>query len=40
MDFFVKIYYTKNDFPSGISSVNVTKSTGYCGFGDIYRRNP
>ena len=27
-------------FPFGISSVNVTKSAGNCGFGHIYWRNP
>ena len=27
-------------FPLRISSVNATKSPGYCGFGHIYRRNP
>ena len=27
-------------FPLRISSVNVTKSAGNCGFGHIYRRNP
>ena len=30
----------KWSFPSRISSVNVTKSTGNCGFSHIYWRNP
>ena len=30
----------KMKFPLRISSVNVTKSTGNCGFGHIYWRNP
>ena len=32
--------YKKWSFPLGISSLNVTKSTGNCGFGHIYWRNP
>ena len=28
--------YKKLSFPLGISSVDVTKSTGHCGFGYIY----
>ena len=30
----------KSSFPSRISSVNVNKSAGNCGFGHIYCRNP
>ena len=30
----------KRSFPLKISSVNVTKSAGNCGFGHVYRRNP
>ena len=30
--------HKKRSFQLGISAVNVTKSTGYCGFGDIYWR--
>ena len=33
------VHCTKWSFPLRISSVNVTKSTGNCGFGHIYRRN-
>ena len=32
--------YKKWSFPLRISSVNVTKSPGSCGFGHIYWRNP
>ena len=32
--------HKKLTFPIRISSVNVTKSTGNCGFGHIYWRNP
>ena len=32
--------YRKWSFPLRISSVNVTNSTVYCGFGHIYWRNP
>ena len=32
--------YKKWSFPLRISSVNVTKSAGNCGFGHIYCRNP
>ena len=32
--------YKKWSFPLRISSVNVTKSAGNCGFGHIYWRNP
>ena len=30
----------KKKIPLKISSVNVTKSAGNCGFGHVYRRNP
>ena len=30
----------QKSFPLRISSVNVTKSAGNCGFGHIYQRNP
>ena len=30
----------KMKFPLSISSINVTKSVGNCGFGHIYWRNP
>ena len=38
----LRVTYTaqKWSFPSRISSVNVTKSTGNCVFGHIYWRNP
>ena len=32
--------HRKWSFPLRISSVNVTKSAGSCGFGHIYWRNP
>ena len=32
--------HKKWSFPLKISSVNVTKSAGNCGFGHIYWRNP
>ena len=35
-----KALYKKWSFPLSISSVNVTKSAGNCGFGRIYWRNP
>ena len=39
--FFENIHCTKNkNFPLRISSVNVTKSAGYFGFGHICWRNP
>ena len=34
------LLHKKWNFPLRISSVNVTKSAGNCGFGHIYRRNP
>ena len=32
--------HKKRSFPLRVSSVNVTKSTVFCGFGHIYWRNP
>ena len=32
--------HKKWNFPLKISSVNVTKSAAFCGFGHIYGRNP
>ena len=36
----VQTLHKKWTFPLRISSINVTKSTGNCGFGHIYWRNP